>query len=156
MCASHCYAACLPPQVHWFNLSFLVLYSLTQGRVTNSLHFIVPKQASGYVYMTPSMQFFLWYFFLSCLYVQGVVIRIRMGDGTLRRVEIDGQEITSHDSLRSFLYTEGIISSSTPTKLKVKGEVLTDGDTTEIKRDDTFVWKAGEIVEVIEVYLMFL
>ena len=102
------------------------------------------------------MHFLVWCLFLVSLCAHGVVIRIRLSDGSLRRIDIDGQEVTSHGELRSFLHKEGIINSSPLTKLKVKGKVLVDGDAAGNEKEDTFIWKAGEIVEIIEVCIIYL
>lgn len=88
--------------------------------------------------------------------VHGVLIRVRLGDGTLRRVDMDGQEVTSQEKLRSFLQQQGIIDSTSTSKLKVKDSILDITESHESIEEGVFIWKPGEIVEVIEVnYLKF-
>lgn len=82
--------------------------------------------------------------------VHGVLIRVRLGDGTLRRVDMDGQEVTSQEKLRSFLQQQGIIDSTSTSKLKVKDSILDITESHESIEEGVFIWKPGEIVEVIE------
>ena len=79
------------------------------------------------------------------------MVRVRLGDGSLRRVDVDEREVTSQNELRNFLLKEGIITSSSPVKLKVKDSILVNGAATENERKNMFIWKPGEIIEVIEV-----
>ena len=74
--------------------------------------------------------------------MHGVMVRIRLPDGTVRR--IDCEEKTSSRELRSLLIKEGLISGHSEAKLRVQTGTLSGEDT-------SLQLKVGEIIEVVEV-----
>ena len=82
---------------------------------------------------------------LMLLGVGGITIRVRLSDGTVRRLE--STEETSGVDLRSLMVKEGIISGSSKAKLRVQKQILGEGGT----ESTSIQLKTGEIVEVLEV-----